>query len=390
MTYAPQGIPGAEAAIKVADLSDRGRSVFCRLESATRREGLERKNIRMSRPYIRGILALLLALILCACGSAAAPAPTAAPTAVPPPTAAATPTTAPTAAPAATAAPTAVPTTVAGGITDRAGRTVALAGAPQRIVSLAPSNTEILFALGLGPQVVAVDDFTNFPAEAKNLPKVGGLNSNYNYEQIVALRPDLVLAAGITPPEVIEKFEGLKIPIAIANVTQTSFENVLADIEFVGKLTGRSQQAAEVTSVMRQRYKEITAKVAASSSKPRVYWELDATDAAKPYTVGPGSFVHDLIGLAGGTNVFSDASSPYPQVGLEQVVAADPEVIILSDAAYGITVESVMQRPGMSGVAAVKQQRVHPIDDDLVSRPGPRIVEGLAAAAKLIHPELFP
>ena len=334
----------------------------------------------MFRKHIPGILALLLALILSACGAATAPAPTVAPTTAPAPTAART--TVP--------APTAAATAGAISITDRAGRPVALSGAPQRIVSLAPSNTEILFALGLGPQVVAADDFTNYPPEAKNLPKIGGLNGSYNYEQVVALRPDLVLAAGITPPEVIEKFEGLKIPIAVANVTQTSFENVLADIEFVGKLTGRVQQATDLITELRRHFEQITAKVATATTKPRVYWELDATDAAKPYTVGPGSFVHDLIGLAGGTNIFSAASSAYPQVGLEQVVAADPEVIILSDAAYGITVESVMQRPGMSGVAAVKQQRVHPIDDDLVSRPGPRIIDGLAAAAKLIHPELFP
>ena len=318
--------------------------------------------MRMSRRYIRGIAALLLALSLAACGTAAATVPTTVPTAAP---------------------------AVAASITDRAGRPVALAGTPQRIVSLAPSNTEILFALDLGAQVVAADDFTNYPAAAKALPKIGGLNGSYNYEQIVALRPDLVLAAGITPPEVLEKLEGLKIPVAVANVTETTFENVLADIEFVGKLTGRAEQAAALTGAMRKRYAEIIAKVVSATTKPRVYWELDATDAAKPYTVGPGSFVHDLIGLAGGANVFADASSPYPQVGLEQVVAADPDVIILSDAAYGITVESVMQRPGMSSVAAVKQKRVHPIDDDLVSRPGPRIVDGLEAAAKLIHPELF-
>jgi iron complex transport system substrate-binding protein len=172
-------------------------------------------------------------------------------------------------------------------------------------------------------------------------------------------------------------------------VTETTFDNVLADIQFVGQLTGRFEQATAITSSMRKRYAEITTKVASATTKPRVYWELDATDAAKPYTVGPGSFVHDLIGLGGGTNIFADVGSAYPQVGLEQVVAADPEVIILSDAAYGITVESVGQRPGMSGVAAVKQQRVHPIDDDLVSRPGPRLIDGLEAAAKLIHPELF-
>jgi iron complex transport system substrate-binding protein len=345
--------------------------------------------MQMSRKYVLSILTLTLAIALSACGSAVVPAPTAAPTvaaaATAAPTAALAPTAAPTAAPAATATPAA-----AGSITDRAGRTVTLAGAPQRIVSLAPSNTEILFALDLGSQVVATDDYTNYPAEAKSLPKIGGLNGSYNYEQIVALNPDLVLAAGITPPEVIEKFEQLKIPVAVANVTQTSFENVLADIEFVGKLTGRTERAADLVTELRRHFEQITAKVATATSKPRVYWELDATDAAKPYTVGPGSFVHDLIGLAGGTNIFADAGSAYPQVGLEQVVAADPEVIILSDAAYGITPESVMQRPGMSAVAAVKQQRVHPIDDDLVSRPGPRIVDGLAAAAKLIHPELFP
>jgi iron complex transport system substrate-binding protein len=345
----------------------------------------------MSRQYIPSILALLIALILSACGSAVAPAPTAAPppTAAPAPTAAPTAAPAPTAVPAATAAPNAAPAAAAGSITDRAGRTVSLASVPQRIVSLAPSNTEILFALDLGSQVVATDDFSNYPAAAKDLPKLGGLNGSYNYEQIVALQPDLVLAAGITPPEAIEKLEGLKIPVAVANVTETSFQNVLADIGFVGQLTGRADQAGQLTSTMRRRYEEITTKIATSSAKPRVYWELDATDAAKPYTVGPGSFVHDLIDLAGGINIFGDASSSYPQVGLEQVVAADPEVIILSDAAYGITVESVMQRPGMSDVAAVKQQRVHPIDDDLVSRPGPRIVDGLEAAAKLIHPELF-
>jgi iron complex transport system substrate-binding protein len=239
----------------------------------------------MSRKYILSILALL-ALSLSACGSAAAPAPTAVPAPTAAPTAA--PTVAPTTAPAPTAAPTAAPITSASGITDRAGRTVTLAGAPQQIVSLAPSNTEILFALGLGPQVVATDDFSNYPAEAKDLPKIGGLNGSYNYEQIVALQADLVLAAGITPPEVIEQLEGLKIPVAVANTTETSFESVFADIEFVGQLTGRAEQAAQLTGTMRQRYQEITTKIAVSSLKPRVYWELDATDAAKPYTVGPG------------------------------------------------------------------------------------------------------
>ena len=120
-----------------------------------------------------------------------------------------------------------------------------------------------------------------------------------------------------------------------------------------------------------------------------MYWELDATDPTKPYSVGPGNFVNDIIALAGGTNVFASADSAYPQVSAEQVVAAKPEVIILSDAAYGVTVDSVLTRPGWAGIPAVQQQRVEPIDDNLVSRPGPRIIEGVSAAAKIIHPELF-
>jgi iron complex transport system substrate-binding protein len=133
----------------------------------------------------------------------------------------------------------------------------------------------------------------------------------------------------------------------------------------------------------------LKAKLSAAQEKPLVYWELDATDPAKPFSVGPGNFVGDMIALAGGKNVFEKAESPFPQVSAEQVVAANPDVIILSDAAYGTTVESVLKRPGWQVITAVKQQRVAPIDDNLVSRPGPRIVEGLEASARIIHPELF-
>ncbi len=140
---------------------------------------------------------------------------------------------------------------------------------------------------------------------------------------------------------------------------------------------------------MKQRIDAIKAKVATAKTKPRVYWELDATDPSKPYTVGPGTFVNDIIGLAGGVNVFANASAAYPQISAEQVVSANPEVIILPDAAYGISVESVLQHPGWQNIDAVKNKHVYPIDDAIVSRPGPRVVDGLEAAAKLIHPELF-
>ncbi len=157
----------------------------------------------------------------------------------------------------------------------------------------------------------------------------------------------------------------------------------------VGEVTRQADKTRQVTDAMQQKFEAIKAKVATAKTRPRVYWELDATDPAKPYSVGPGNFVSDLIAMAGGTNIFENVSAPFPQISSEQVVAADPEVIILSDAAYGITVDSVAKRPGWQALAAVTHQRVAPIDDNLVSRPGPRIVEGLEAVAKIIHPELF-
>ena len=350
------------------------------------------------------VLALLLALILSACGSNVTPsgqAPTVAPTSGSAPAATvALPTTAPTAAPAPTEAPTAAPTAApaaaptaaaTGGvtITDVAGRTVTVAAPPQRIISLAPSDTEILFALDLGPKVVAVDDFSDYPADVKGLPKIGGTNGTYNFEQIVALKPDLIFAAGITAPEAITKLEALKLPVVVVGTEKTSFESVFADIALVGQATGQAEPATQVITAMQDQLTALKAKLAGAKEKPLVYWELDATDPAKPYSVGPGNFVDDMIALAGGTNVFEKVETPFPQVSAEQVVAANPDVIILSDAAYGITIESVLKRPGWQVITAVKQQRVEPIDDNLVSRPGPRLVEGLEASARIIHPELF-
>lgn len=322
------------------------------------------------------LLALALALVAAGCGSTAAP-PASAPTAAPPTAAAPQPTAAPEPGPAART------------ITDAAGRSVTVAGEPQGIVTLAPSATEILFALDLGDRLLAVDDFSDYPPEAKALPKIGGMNGTYNFEQIVALKPDLVLASGITAPEAIAKLEELNLTVVVVGTADTTFESVQNDIELIGEITGRADQAEALTAAMRQKIEALRLIVAKAESRPRVYWELDSTDPSKPYTVGPGNFVHELIVEAGGTNIFADASSPFPQVSAEQIVAANPEVIVLASAAYGTTIESVARRPGWQAIVAVEQGRIEPIDDNLVSRPGPRIVDGLEAAARIIHPELF-
>ncbi len=330
----------------------------------------------------RQIAAIVLALVwLAACSSAGAvPAPTNSPTAV-----------AATAAPTLTTAPTTIPATATPAaltLTDSVGRKVTLAAVPQRIVSLAPSTTEILFALGVGKRVVAVDQFSDYPAEAKQLPKVTQ-GFTYNYEQIVAARPDLVFAAGITSPDVIKKLEDLKLNVIVVGAPKTTYKSVMEDIRLAGQAVGAEAEAQRVTNQMEQKLSQLKSRIAQAKTHPRVYWELDASDPAKPYAPGPGSFIDDLIKLAGGENVTASAKQAYTQVNAEEIVRAAPDIIILSDAAYGITPASVKARPGWDVIPAVVNDKVFPIDDNLVSRPGPRIVDGLEAAARLIHPELF-
>lgn len=337
-----------------------------------------------TRKIFAGLIALSIILVMLA---ACAPAPT--PTSIPPaaaPTKVPATSVPPTIAPTATAIPaTATPAALT--VTDSANRSVTITGAPQRILSLAPSTTEIVFALGLGSRVIAVDSYSDYPAATKDLPKINTFP--LNLEQVVSLKPDLVLAAGIQSADDIKKLSDLKLTVLVVGSVNATFDSVASDIALVGKATGTDAQAKAVTDAMKQKIDSIKAKVAGASTKPRVYWELDSTDPAKPYAPGPGSFINDIITLAGGVNVTASAKSPYAQISAEEIIAANPAVIILSDAAYGTTVESVKARKGWSVISAVKNNLVFPIDDNLVSRPGPRIVDGLEAAAKLIHPEAF-
>lgn len=340
---------------------------------------------------------LILLFVLAACGPAVAPTALqqAAPTNAPAEAPSAVPTTAPTTAPASVATTTpAAPTPAAAAfpltITDSNDRKVTIAALPLKIVSLSPSDTEIVYALGQGAKLVAVDQFSDYPAEAKSVLNIGGSRGNFNFEKIVALTPDLVLAAGPTSADTIKKLEDLKLTVVVISSKKTTLDSILSDIRLVGSILGAPAKAHKLTESMQQRLDTLKTKLATAKSKPKVYWELDGTNTAKPYTVGAGNFVHDLITFAGGENVFAGLTAPFPQVGAETVVAANPEVIILSDAAYGISPDSVKARSGWDAISAVKSGKVFPIDDSLISRPGPRIVEGLEATARLIHPELFP
>lgn len=273
-------------------------------------------------------------------------------------------------------------------LSDGLGRSVSLAEPAKRVVSLAPSNTEILFAIGAGSQVVGRDEFSDYPAEAQSLPSIGGSFTNYNYEAIVDLKPDLVLAAEINTPEQVQALQDLGLTVYyLAN--PKDMDGLYANLVTVAKMTGHEGEAQKLVEALKKRVSAVTEKIAKVSERPTVFYELDSTDPSAPFTAGPGTFVDLLIGMAGGKNVADPSGPPWAQLSLEQIIVLDPQIILLGDSAYGVTPESVGQRAGWEGVEAVKSGRVYPFDDNLVSRPGPRLVDGLEALAKLLHPELF-
>ncbi len=280
-------------------------------------------------------------------------------------------------------APAPTPTPAAQTITDDAGRAIALKSSPTRIVSLAPSNTEVLYALGLGDRVVGVTQYCDYPPEAKQKPNIGGF-SKIDLERVVGLNPDLVLATNIHNKTVVPELE--KRGITVVVVEPKNVDDVLAKITFVGKITGASDAAAKLTAQMKTRIDGVAAKTATAKVKPRVFYEIDKT----LYTPGPGSFIDDMIAQAGGMNIAADAKSAYAQLSAEVIIAKDPQVILLGDMNFGESPESVKARPGWSNISAVKNGRIVPLsDENLVSRPGPRIVDGLEMLARALYPELW-
>ena len=286
-------------------------------------------------------------------------------------------------------APDQTPTSSSITLTDGLGRTVQLASPGQRVVSLAPSTTEILFAIGAGAQVVGRDAFSDYPEEAKSVPDIGGGFGELNTEVILAQKPDLVLASDLTPPEQIKALEGLGLAVFSLEDPQ-DFEGLYESIRQVAQLTGHTVQAEELISGLERRVAAVQEKLSSVSERPLVFYELDGTDPNAPWTPGPGSFVDHLITLAGGENLGGSLGSEWVQVSIEELIAKDPELILIGDATWGgVTLEDVRARSGWDSLKAVQSGNLFVFDDNLVSRPGPRLVDGLESMARLLHPELF-
>lgn len=296
---------------------------------------------------------------------------------------------APTPVPTATPTPTPMPTPTATPqpkeIIDDLGRSVVIEGIPQRIVSLAPSNTEILFALGLGDRVVGVTDHCDYPEEAQDLPTVGGYYTT-NLEAIIALDPDVVFTDGHDP--VGSHLDQLGVTMVV--LQPPDIAGIFDDIELVGEITGTEEEAEELVDDMHEHMVDICTIVAVSSYVPSVFYEVDATNPAAPWTAGSGTFIDTLITLAAGVNIASASGiQGWAPIIFEEIIAADPDMIVLGDHPW-VSPEDVMTREGWEGLSAVQSEAIYPIDVDIVSRPGPRIFDGLEAIAEILHPELFP
>jgi iron complex transport system substrate-binding protein len=269
-------------------------------------------------------------------------------------------------------------------VVDMLGRSVSITAGPLRVVSLAPSLTEIVFALGRGDWLVGVTDFCDYPPEARSKPKIGG-SMTPDLERVVRLRPDLVLAtAEGNPRDTVAQLTRLRIPVFA--VKPDGYAGVLASMEAVGRAV---QAEAAATTLVRdiQRRMAAVASAVAGQPHPRVLY-LVWTDPL--IAAGPLTYIHDLIEMAGGANVVRERSVPYPRLGWEAVVRAAPEVILVASHGQGSDHRPVGQAwKEWQSVPAVRTGRVLAVPGDTIHRPGPRVVEGVERLARAIHPEAF-
>jgi iron complex transport system substrate-binding protein len=271
--------------------------------------------------------------------------------------------------------------------TDSLQREVTLLQPAQKIVSLAPSNTELLFAIGAGDQVVGRDDFSDYPAEAAQLPTVGGSMGDYNLEAIVSLQPDLVLLSELNSSELVQSLENLGMTVYYLG-NPVEIEGLYTNLETLGKITNHETEATTLIDSLKAKVTKVDELIATTTTRPLVFYELDATEPTKPWTAGPGTFVDQLIARAGGTNLGGSLDGAWVQISQEVLILDDPDIILLGDSAYGITSEQVAVRAGWENLKAVTNDQIFPFDDDLVSRPGPRLVDGLIEFARILHPEI--
>lgn len=276
-------------------------------------------------------------------------------------------------------------------VTDDTGYTLTLDKYPERIVSLAPGNTQILFAVGAGDNVVGVTDYCTYPYDFSTWVAAGNMTSIGNYydpaiEPIVALNPDLIVAA-LGSEDVANQLRSLNYNVLVLN--PADLDGILKNLLLVGKATGYENQATDLVASLQQRIDTITDAVATITTKPKVYVELYSS----PYmSVGSGTFIDGLITLAGGQNIYGTSPTAYPEANVEFIKAQNPDIIIFPDSMGDDLLASfagITERAGWDSIKAIQNNALYIVDADALNQPGPRQVDALEAFAQILHPEIF-
>ncbi len=280
-------------------------------------------------------------------------------------------------------------------LVDDSNYVTSLSAYPNKIISLAPSSTEILFALGLGDKVVAVTNYDDYPynftawIEAKNMTSVGDFKEP-NMEVIASLSPDLILVSGGVQEESIGTLRELGYKVLVLN--PTTVNGVLKNIELVGNATGKNAEATALVNEIAGRVETVVNKVAEAASKPKVYYEV-YYESTSSWTIGSQAWQTELIKKAGGTNIFEDQAIDYYQYQVEALINRNPDVIVLPASGMGTggleSLDAVKARPGWDTTSAVQNDRLYRIDSNIIERAGPRVADAIEQLAVFFHPDLF-
>lgn len=272
-------------------------------------------------------------------------------------------------------------------VTDGTGEEVTIESEPKTIVSVIPSNTEITYAIGQGDKLVAVDDYSNYPEETAELEKIGG--QQLNVEKILTLQPDLALVTEYqhqNNPDVLTQFKQAGTDVVVINSAE-SFDQVYESIALIGEVTGASDEAEQVVSEMKESLQEIKEKAKAVTEKKKVWVEVSPSPDI--FTTGKNTFMHEMLESINAINTAGDQTG-WVKMTEEEIVTLNPDVIITT---YGYYVdnptEGVLSRAGWDEVPAIKQEQVFDVNNDTVTRPGPRLIDGVETLAKLIYPDVF-
>ncbi len=270
---------------------------------------------------------------------------------------------------------------------DDLGNEVILDEPARAIISISPSLTEILFGIGAGERLIGRDSNSTYPEEALETTDLGGMWDGIPVEDILALEPDLVLAGEIFSADAIAELRDLGLNV-YWQANPDDFDGLYDNIRDIAVLTGTEGQAEELIGNLSGRVAALEEKLADVEELPLVFYELDASEPANPWTTGAGTFISYVIARAKGTNLGDSLEGDWVQISSEELIAQNPDVILLADAPYGVTVESVSERAGWSEIKAVVEGEVYPFDPFILSVPGPRLIDGYEQVSEILHPEI--